>query len=731
LVVVAAATWAGAATGRWLGWPAVAALAGLAALVALLSGLGAEVAGWRRRRWLVAGALVAGALGGASGAAAVDAVEAVHGAPVPEGRVVMLARAGTDPIRSRFGWRQVVVPEALADVAGWRPWHGPPLSVDLPGRGAAVSGDRVRVEGRVVAEPGWVAGEPVAGVMGDAELVRVGGTASPLLALANRLRAAVLEDLTEAGPGRGLLAGFLVGDTSSVPAVDLDALRRAGLSHYVAVSGSNVAVFLTLWWLLLAPLAHRPRVRAMSGLVGVALFVLVTRAEPSVLRAGVMAGAVLGGRLLGVALDRWAALAVAVTGCLLAAGDLAVDVGFQLSVAATAGVMTGASLVRFEPQAVASVVGASVAAQVAVAPILLTAFGAVPALSPVANLVAAPLVSVATVLGGVGVLTGIDPLVWLAVRAAEAVLFVGRLAAPWPQLGWGSFLGLVVAGLVVWRAPSLRSPALAAAAVWVAVTVFPVGTGLDPGSVVFLDVGQGDSELVVGEGFTMLVDGGPDPVVLARKLDEYRVDAIDLLVVSHVHADHIEGLRAVVGRIQVGAAWTSFEGQATPASEWLTEALANAGVPTVAPVPGTRVAVDGLVIEVLGPLRRYASPNDQSIVLRVTVGGRTILFPGDAEVIAQGELGPLPVDVLKVPHQGAATSDPAWLAATTPEVAVVSVGANDFGHPAPWVIDLLRSTGAAVHRTDLDGDLILEPLTAYPGLWSVTSDDHSPQNDSG
>ena len=89
-----------------------------------------------------------------------------------------------------------------------------------------------------------------------------------------------------------------------------------------------------------------------------------------------------------------------------------------------------------------------------------------------------------------------------------------------------------------------------------------------------------------------------------------------------------------------------------------------------------------------------------------------MLLAGDIEVVAQRELSGLTADVLKVPHQGAATSDPDWLSAVGADQAVISVGPNDFGHPARWVIDTLETSGTEVLRTDLDGDVAVDLVSA-------------------
>jgi competence protein ComEC len=342
-------------------------------------------------------------------------------------------------------------------------------------------------------------------------------------------------------------------------------------------------------------------------------------------------------------------------------------------------------------------------------------------MAPVANLVAAPLVSLATAAGGLGALAHLRPLIALGDVAAEAVLVVGRIAAPWPQVGWLVVLAAAVVGAAAWRFPIVRPPSVVVAGLLIAVSVAPLGRNVEPGTVVFLDIGQGDASLVLGDDVVVLIDGGPDPGVLAERLADWGVDRVDLLVISHVHADHIEGLEAVIGRMPVGGVWLAFDHQSTPASEWLAEAVSTLGIPVATPEPGSAIEFGGLRLEVLGPLRRYASPNDQSVVIRAIVAGRSVLFSGDVEVIAQRELKGVTADILKVPHQGAATSDPEWLAAVGAEVASISVGPNDFGHPADWVIEVLEDSGARVMRTDRDGDVVIRPdgSIGSPAWWNA------------
>jgi competence protein ComEC len=526
------------------------------------------------------------------------------------------------------------------------------------------------------------------------------------LRLANALRDRVRSVIgPEKSDSRGLLLGFLIGDTSDLSDISADRMRRAGLTHYVAVSGSNVALFLMLWWLLLGPLGLRRWWRTAAGLFGLAVFAAMTRWEPSVIRAASAAGVLLVARSMGVPLSAWGTLGLAVAGGLVLAGELATDVGFQLSVLAAIGVMAGSSLWRFRPTMISSALSASVAAQVMVSPVLVSTFGTVPILSPVANLAAGPLVLLATAVSGIAVLTGSELLVSVASGLARVVLSIAEVAAPWPQVG-ALQLAALVAGAVV-LAVIAKPLAIPTIALVVAVMVSPaLRSGVDLPAAVFLDVGQGDATLFIDDGLTVLIDGGPDPVVLARKLESYGIDHLDVLVVSHVHADHIVGLEAVVGQMPIGLLVANFDHHTTPAARWLEDQAAVLDIRMVTPIPGWNFGSEKLRFEVLGPLRRYASPNDESVVMLVTIGDERILMSGDMETYAQGDLEVPDVGVLKVPHQGAATSSLEWLSRHAGEVSVVSVGPNQFGHPSSEVLDVLESAGATVHRTDLGGDLV-------------------------
>lgn len=499
--------------------------------------------------------------------------------------------------------------------------------------------------------------------------------------------------------GRALLAGFLIGDTGHLSEIDIDAMRRSGLSHFTAVSGSNVALFLGLLFGVSGPLALGPRRRAVIGILGLPIYAAATGFEPSVMRASLMAGLVLAGRLIGVTLDVWQVLALAVTVLVIVDPSMISSVGFQLSVVATAGVLVGA---RWPVRGgrVARALAVTGWAQIAVAPLLVLHFGQVPLISPAANLAAAPLVTAATLTGALGT-AGVPGLVGVAAPIAMAVLEIARALSGWPQLGVGGLSILSTAGFLFWMRPGWRGPLAVAGAIGMVVMAIGPGRQLPVPAVVVLDVGQGDALLISGGGGRFaLVDGGPDPSVLIQKLHDYGVRHLDLVVLTHVHADHATGLAELPGRVSIGEVWMNIEPHRTAASDRLTLQLDTHGVTVAVPEVGESQQLGSLRLAVIGPTRRFASPNDQSLVVMVEGPGRSMLLSGDIEEVAQRELSDLHAEVLKVPHQGAATSDEAWLRDFGADLAVISVGPNDFGHPADWVVEVLVESGAVVMRTD-------------------------------
>ena len=233
--------------------------------------------------------------------------------------------------------------------------------------------------------------------------------------------------------------------------------------------------------------------------------------------------------------------------------------------------------------------------------------------------------------------------------------------------------------------------------------------------ITFLDVGQGDAELLRVGRWTGLIDGGP-PSAAGRLVADLRarhVRRIDELIVSHPHADHIGGLPAVVDAFPVRRAVLD-EAYDSAAYRSLRAELRTHHVPVVHWWRGAREPLGSARALVLDPAPRPPDhdPNHDSIVLLVTVAGRRVLFTGDMGGLPEDDLaaayhGPA-VTVLKVGHHGSATATgEALLAAFRPRWAVIEVGPNPYGHPSPATMARLRARHVRVFTTWRAGDVTL------------------------
>ncbi|MDN4174385.1 ComEC/Rec2 family competence protein [Nocardioides sp. SOB77] len=603
-------------------------------------------------------------------------------------------------------------------------------------------GSTVRAGGRLdTAE-----GHDLAGVLvaGDPELLAGPG---PWWRGADAVRTSIREAVEHRPPAQAALVPALVtGDDHLLDEELEEDFRTTGLTHLLAVSGTNLTLVVGFLLLLARWCGVRGRGMYVVGALGIAGFVLLARTEPSVLRAAVMGSVAL--LASGVhALQRgFRALGVAVVALLLVQPGLAVSPGFALSVLATAGILVLApvwrdAMARWLPRWAAEAVSVPLAAQLACTPVVAALSGEVSLVAVAANLVVAPAVGPATVLGLAGGLVG------LVVPAAGALLGTGAgwcvgwivavadrgADAPTAAIGWGTgptalaLLTVLCLVLALALRGVLARPAAAVAVAVVlglVVLVRPPTPGWPAGDwvVAMCDVGQGDAlALRSGPGEAVVVDAGPDPGAVDRCLDDLEVDRVPLTVLTHFHADHVDGLAGVLDGRAVGAVEGTSVLDPVGGVEDARAAAAVAGLPVRTATYGTTRRVGEVTLQTLWPRPGSAAgavgeegdaANDASVVLLAEVRGVRVLLTGDLEPPGQAALARavpgLRVDVLKLPHHGSRYQDLPFLASLGAGVVLVSVGAdNDYGHPAEEVLDPLAGAGAEVRRTDEDGDVLV------------------------
>ena len=258
----------------------------------------------------------------------------------------------------------------------------------------------------------------------------------------------------------------------------------------------------------------------------------------------------------------------------------------------------------------------------------------------------------------------------------------------------------------------LAAVALIAALTGCSVTIKPVTINPDNLVVHYLDVGQGDSEILQCGGQTMLIDAGTNDStnVLIQDIKELGITRFDIIVATHPHEDHIGGMDAIIKQFDIGTVYMPDVTTNTATFTAMLKEIKNKNLTPVHPTAGMVFNLGNAQCTVLAPnSSKYPDTNNYSIVIRVVFGSNSFLFTGDAEKLSEDEMLAhgynLQADVLKVGHHGSDTAtSSAFLSAVNPRWAVIEVGAgNDYGHPHAVTLQKLTAAGVTIYRTDLNG----------------------------
>jgi competence protein ComEC len=651
-----------------------------------------------------------------------------------EGRVEVGCRGDQDDIIGLFRVERVI------EGGGSR--HGDTYLLRAGGKAGEYEwGDSLRVDGNLFLFDR--VGGGVGGSLTATEMTVAGKSRNPLLRLAVSYRNNIRRQLERnVDPDvAGLIEGMVLGDYRLLSGRDLRAFRLSGLIHLCAASGLNVAILAAFILWIGRRLRFSRRNILLIQVPLLTAYALAVGLSVPIMRATVVALIAVAAYFTGRDFDFIAAMGAAAFYLVWSDPGAATGVSFQLCFASALGtVMLYRPIARLlgpDTSKVVALLAATLAAQMAVAPLLLFHFGEVSLLAPISNLLALPLVAPVMALAMLSSLLWIFgfPLAGLIMTAAafptRMILLIARtIAAP----GWSAlrifpfsplwmlvFYPALAAAFLSskkWKTAGRYILVLLIVAAIFSGAVIPSRAGIPHGEVriSFLDVGQGDATLIQSGKTCVLIDGGPDENILSTQLRAHGLRYLDAVVISHPESDHIGGLPAALDGCKVGLLLHPGTRNGGLIGKLLAQAE-EMGVAYRIMRGGDELQVGDIHLKALAPpqdIPTDGATNEYSLVLKADIRGTTLLFPGDVEEVGQEALLQEPellnADILKVPHHGGfASTGEEFFAAARSSIAVISVGEdNSYGHPSNRTLDGLARCGSKTYRTDLDGDVVIE-----------------------
>lgn len=544
----------------------------------------------------------------------------------------------------------------------------------------------------------------------------------------------------------GAVRGMLFGDVSTMEEDWLDAFRKTGIAHVLAVSGMNVGIIaaVAMWLFKIVRLGR------WSGIVTIGLlaaYCIMAGLSVSVLRATFMTILLLIIKRYGERADATSLLCGAAAAQVLFNPFVLFTPSFLLSYGAVLGIVLlyapinaflnsgklGKSKVY---KMISGAVSVSAAAQLGTMPAQIAFFNALPLLSIPINLIVIPLVFVVTIGGLVAALLGSTylplgvPFAFITEWAAKIMFWSSQMVSrvPFSTVIIGDLHPLLYASIVLLcgaaalsnkeRRRAMLLCLILSALLFVGGSI-PMLLAQRGAELTMLDVGEGDALFLRAGNQSIMLDGG--------RLDDYHDDgksvvlpflrsrgisALDAVIVSHPHADHCGGLVAVIEAMKVKRLYIGSSLGADQPFELLVNAAKRRGVKIIFLKKGDEIVFGELDIMSIAPAQYTKNANESSLVLLMQYGSIKALLAGDSDGAGEENYSGAVsgADILKVAHHGSKYgTGQELLRRVRPAIALISVGAgNSYGHPAQETLKRLQQAGARVYRTDRSGAITIK-----------------------
>lgn len=552
----------------------------------------------------------------------------------------------------------------------------------------------------------------------------------------------------------GILLGMMIGDTFYVSNEIEEAFRLSGVTHLLAVSGSNVTYIILVVKIFFKKIFGK-QISNYLTIMMIILFVLVSGATSSVVRAGIMAIILILSDILSRAPTTISTVATTAIVILLYNPLIICDVGFLLSFGGTLGIIllnnpilewfNKKNVIISQNRIVNSILEmfcVTLSAQIILIPIMIYYFNSISLISLLTNLLVGPFTGTITVLGLIIYFLSLifQPLGKLLSYSVyiliSLIILISKICSKVPFANitvttpWFSFIiiyylcvYLIYTKLLNFNNKTRDKIIKTIISILIIISVIINIVPANYLEINFIDVGQGDSALIKTNNCNILIDGGgtenSDYNIGKQVLVPYLLDntngIIDVMFISHFHEDHAEGCISVIESLKVKKIIIGTQPKQTDLYTNVLKLAKIKSIPIITMNAGDSIKIDDVEFKILFPgneIELEGDLNNNSLVIRMEYYKSSMLFTGDIEKEAEklllsdkGYL--LDVDILKVAHHGSKTSSfDSFIEEVTPKIALIGVGNdNKFGHPAEEVVERLEKYGAQIYRTNECGEI--------------------------
>ena len=538
-----------------------------------------------------------------------------------------------------------------------------------------------------------------------------------------------------------VLNAVLVGDKTSLEKEIKDSFRISNLSHMLAISGAHFSFIIMFCTFVIKRLKFKRFGQAITITI-IIFFMTLTGMTPSVVRAGIMAIISILSSILKRKTDIYTSLAVALFIQIINNPYVIFDVGLQLSFGGVVGIALFTEpieekLNRIKELKINSALAVTLGANIIIMPIMMYQFSTISLSFVISNLLAGSLLGAIMILGFVSVILNIKPLYFVLNLLVSLFSKIADICSKLPlsliyvktpsliQIFLIYFIIFLFYLILIERLNLFR---IKQRIIFFLIIIFILNYRIPNNNLIIhiIDVGQGDSCLMLHKGYVIMIDGGGSsdskydigentllPYLLDRKITK-----VDYIIVSHFDSDHAQGFIYVLNHLKVENVILPIQAINSNLYQNFISICQAKKINVIYLKRGDFFNIGDLKFETLHPSNKFISENamnNNSIVLRLDYFNTSILFTGDIEAIAERELVlkcklKLDVDILKVGHHGSNTStSESFLEAVSPKIALIGVGLdNKFGHPGEEVIKRLEERKVSIFRTDKEGEITME-----------------------